>query len=451
MHQFDDTAARTMIGVLAWAFERLRLDPPPLDNVASREFLAEHAPSMINEHGTAPEEVLNVFEKVLAPAVISIDSPRYLSFIPTAPTKASLLFDLVVSAGSLNGISWLDASGAVWAENQALRFLSDLAGMPPQAGGCFVSGGSAANLSALAVARDQHRLRHPDIGRSIVLAGAGAHSSVVNTARLLDVELIKVHAQGPEDRLTAAGISRTLGELVEPERVCAIVATAGATNTGVIDDLTAAADAAERYEWWYHVDAAYGGAALLSQDALPRFAGIDRADSLTIDPHKWLFAPFDCGALIYREPWLALPTHTQSAGYLDVLHEGPEEWNPSDYAYHLSRRARGLPLWFSLSVYGVAAYRSAVDTALALARYAAERIRTNPDLELCLEPELSVVVFRRRGWTTAQYRDWSDRMLELQLAFVVPSTFHGSTVLRFAFLHPGTTHEMIDEILDSLS
>lgn len=450
MHQFDDTAARTMIGVLAQAFERLRLDPTPLDNVASAEFLAEHAPSMINEDGTPPEEVLRVFEQVLAPAVISVDSPRYLSFIPTAPTKASLLFDLVVSAGSLNGISWLDASGAVWAENQALRFLSDLAGLPEGAGGCFVSGGSAANLSALAVARDQHRLRQPSIRNQVILAGAGAHSSIVNTARLLDIELIKVPGEAPHDRLTATSLSAALAEVDGPERICAIVATAGATNTGVVDDLAAAALAAQEHGWWFHVDAAYGGAALLSDVARPRFRGIEAADSVTIDPHKWLFAPFDCGALLYREPSLALPTHTQHASYLDVLHDSPEEWNPSDYAYHLSRRARGLPLWFSLSVYGVAAYRQAVEAALSLAQYAAEQIRAQPELELSMDPELSVVVFRRVGWTPDQYREWSDRMLDLQLAFVVPSALHGETVLRFAFLHPETTTQMVDEILDSL-
>ena len=227
-----------MVGVLANALERLRLDPPPLDNIASVEFLAEHAPSMINETGTAPEEVLRVFTEVLAPAVISVDSPRYFSFIPTVPTKASLLFDLVVSAGSLNGISWLDASGAVWAENQALRFLSDLCGLPPAAGGCFVAGGSAANLSALAVARDVHRHQHPEIlGQRRLLVGAGSHSSVYNTARLLDMGIVAVETSDASGRLTAGAIANAIAADPDPATICAISATAGATNTGVVDDL----------------------------------------------------------------------------------------------------------------------------------------------------------------------------------------------------------------------
>ena len=442
-----------MVGVLANALERLRLDPPPLDNIASVEFLAEHAPSMINETGTAPEEVLRVFTEVLAPAVISVDSPRYFSFIPTVPTKASLLFDLVVSAGSLNGISWLDASGAVWAENQALRFLSDLCGLPPAAGGCFVAGGSAANLSALAVARDVHRHHHPEIlGQRRLLVGAGSHSSVYNTARLLDMGIVAVETSDPSGRLTADAIANAIAADPDPATICAISATAGATNTGVVDDLAAAAEAAATHGWWFHVDAAYGGGALLATERNPYFAGIERADSVTIDPHKWLFAPFDCGADLYRDPSLAKPTHTQSASYLDVLHDGVEDdWNPSDYAYHLTRRARGLPLWFSLSVYGVAAYRRAVDRAIELTAYAGQAIRTNPNLELCLEPELSVCVFRRTGWTLAEYQAWSDRLLEEQIAFVVPTKWKNEAVLRMVFMHPDTTEAIIDEVLGTLA
>ena len=169
-----------------------------------------------------------------------------------------------------------------------------------------------------------------------------------------------------------------------------------------------------------HVDAAYGGAALLAPSVRDRFAGIEHADSLVIDPHKWLYAPFDCAALLYRDPALARAVHTQDASYLDVIHDEPDEWNPSDYAYQLTRRARGLPLWFSLAVHGSDAYRDAIERVLATAHAAAARIRALPHLELVREPELSIVLFRRTGWTGADYDAWSARLLDEQIAFVDP-------------------------------
>ena len=153
------------------------------------------------------------------------------------------------------------------------------------------------------------------------------------------------------------------------------------------------ASARER-DLWMHVDAAYGGAALLAPSVRDHFGGIEAADSLVIDPHKWLFAPFDCAALLYRDPDLARAVHTQDASYLDVIHDEPDEWNPSDYAYQLTRRARGLPLWFSLAVHGSDAYRDAIERVLATAHAAAERIRALPHLELVRDPELSIVLFR---------------------------------------------------------
>jgi aromatic-L-amino-acid decarboxylase len=143
---------------------------------------------------------------------------------------------------------------------------------------------------------------------------------------------------------------------------------------------------------------------------------------------------------------------SQDASYLDVLHSGdPEEWNPSDYAYHLTRRARGLPLWFSLAVNGLDAYRDAVEAGLAIARASAHLIIGTPQVELVREPVLSVVLFRRLGWTKADYEVWSARLLADQTGFVTPTTWEGETVARFAFLHPGTTLDMVAEILATMA
>jgi glutamate/tyrosine decarboxylase-like PLP-dependent enzyme len=236
----------------------------------------------------------------------------------------------------------------------------------------------------------------------------------------------------------------------ERARIFGIVASSGTTNTGAIDDLAGAAEVAAACDTWLHVDGAYGGAALAAPSARERFAGVERVDSFIVDPHKWLFAPFDCCALLYRDPLQARRAHTQHAEYLDVLHEGPEEWHPSDFAHHLSRRARGLPFWFSLAAHGTDAYRDAVETTLALTVEAARAIDAAEHLELLFEPELSVVMFRRSGWSPDDYRRWSDRVLHDGLAFAVPTTWAGETVLRFCFVNPRTSVDDVQRIIDSL-
>lgn len=448
MHSVDDTTLRIIERATRYVGERLALDPVPLDHRGSRDELERLAPSLITETGNDPDVVFDVYEEVLSQRVISVDSPRFLSFIPSAPTKASLLFDMVVSASSLNGTSWLESAGAIHAENQALRAVADLAGLPAGAGGVFLSGGSAANLSALTVARDTARRRRGDRARMRIVASDQTHSSVTNTANILDCDLLVVETS--DGRLTGAALAAAIERDPDPSTLCAVVATAGTTNAGIVDDLAGVGSVAAEHGLWFHVDAAYGGAALLAPSVRHRFDGIEAADSLVVDPHKWLFAPLDCAILLYRRPNLARAVHTQDASYLDSIHDDPTEWNPTDYAYHLTRRARGLAFWFSLSVHGLAAYRDAVERALGVARAAAARIAASPHLELVREPELSVVVFRRLGWGDAEYQAWSERLLDDGVGFVLPSRWEGEPVLRFAVLHPDTTLEIIDEVLETL-
>ncbi len=433
--------------------DRLSLDPVPLDFGGLVESLDAELAGLMRPEGNDAAHVLKVFVDKLATAVVSCDSPRFLSFIPAAPTKASLLFDMFVSCASLHGTSWLEAAGVVVAENQALRVLSDRAGFPPGAGGCFVSGGSAGNLSALMVARDTAAFRRGAAApqRPLVALSEDAHSSVGKALHVLGVGTFTVPTR--EHRLTGHALRAALCDDPRRADVVGVVATAGTTNAGIVDDLDGVADVAEEQALWFHIDGAYGAAAALFAPSLrERFAGFERADSFIVDPHKWLFAPFDCAALIYRQPNLAKAVHTQDAQYLDVLHTGhPEEWNPSDYAFHLTRRARGLPLWFSMAVNGLDAYCDAVEAGLAITVRAADRIEASPFVELVREPGLSIVLFRRPGWSRTDYEDWSARLLNDQIGFVTPTTWEGEAVARFAFLHPDTTVEMIDQILDSMA
>jgi len=211
------------------------------------------------------------------------------------------------------------------------------------------------------------------------------------------------------------------------------------------------AGVAREHGLWFHVDGAYGGAGLFAPSIRSRYDGIEHADSFIVDPHKWLFAPYDCAALLYRNPSVARSAHKQDASYLDVIHDTPGEWNPTDYAYHLTRRARGLPLWFSLAVYGVDAYSEAIEAAIELARQTAAEIRARDHLELIREPELGVVLFRRHGWDAAAYTRWADQLLTDQVAFIPPSAWEGETVARFAFLHPHTSMDLVRQILDRMT
>jgi aromatic-L-amino-acid/L-tryptophan decarboxylase len=430
---------------------RLSLDPVPLDyGGALTESLAARIDGLINAGGTDPAAVMAVFDETLATAAVSVDSPRFLAFIPAAPTKAALLFDMVVSCSSLQGTSWIEAAGPVAAENQALGVLADLAGLPEGAGGCFVAGGSAGNLSGLMVGRDTARYRMGDDApvHPVVAISEEAHSSVGKALHVLGIEPLLVPCE--DHRLTGRALRDALATHPRGGDVIAVVATAGTTNAGIIDDLDGVADVAEERRLWFHVDGAYGCAALFAPSIRARFHGIERVDSFVVDPHKWLFAPFDCAALLYREPRLAKAVHSQDASYLEVLHKDtPEEWNPSDYAYHLTRRARGMPLWFSLAVNGTDAYRDAVETVLATTQAAADLVESLPHLELVRRPELSVVLFRRAGWGKPEYEAWSDRLLEEQTGFVMHTTWEGEAVGRLALLHPDTGIDLIAELLAS--
>ncbi len=457
MHSHDQATEELTDAVIRYAVARMRLDPPPLDQPRTPRELREAAGPTITGVGIGGAEALRVFEEVLAPACISVDHPRFLSFVPAAPTEASILFDLVVGASSVYAGSWLEGAGAVFAENEALRWIADLAGLPDTAGGVFVSGGTAGNLSALIAARWRWRQRaagHHDRTRGLIVASAGAHSSIVQAARAMDADVVAVPADD-RGRLVGTSLRRVVDHLDELDRarLVAIVATSGTTNVGVIDDLAGAADVAAALDTWLHIDGAYGGAALAAPSVRDRFDGIERADSFIVDPHKWLFAPFDSCALLYRDPAVARAAHTQHAEYPDVLHShdaADEPWNASDYAHHLSRRARGLPLWFSLATYGTDAYTDAVETTLATTRASARLVDECDVTELLMEPELSILLFRRIGWSPEQYQAWSDSELASGRSFVVPTTWKGEVVLRFCIVNPRTTSDDISAILATL-
>jgi len=448
VHEFTSEVQALAAEVLAYSLERLKNDPP-LDGPRTAEDLFAEVGNTITARGLGGHEALEVFTSVLAKACISTDHPRNLAFIPSAPSEYANLFDLVVGASALYGGSWQEGAGAVFAENQALRWIADLAKLPEESGGVFVQGGTIGNLSALVVARAEARKKHPGASRWVIACSEEAHSSIVSAANVMDVDVLKVPVAS-SGKLMGDAIAQAIDHLhaTTTHRVFAVVATAGTTNLGIIDDLKGIASAAHERGIWFHVDGAYGLAALCAPSVRSHFDGVEAADSLIVDPHKWLFAPYDACALIYREPELARQVHSQHASYLDTLKDGA--WSPSDYAIQLTRRTRGLPFWFSLAAYGTDAYTEAMEQSLTVAQQAAELVRSHPDLELVCEPELSIVAFTRTGWVASDYQSWSDKLLFDQIGFIPPSSHNGAPILRFAIVNPWTKISDIELILSTL-
>ena len=394
----------------------------------------------VTEDGLGLDGAWRTFAEVAAPANVGLDSDRFLAFIPCSPSAAAVWMDAIVGAANFSGEAWLEAAGAIAAEQEVLSLLARTAGLPEGAGGCFMSGGSIGNLSALAVAREQAG------GKRAVVVADSAHASVHNALHLLGMNAVVV-ATGPDCRLTGDAVRESMAGR---DDIAAVVASAGSTNAGVIDDLAGCATAAHAAGAWFHVDGAYGLAALLLPELHERFDGIERADSFIVDPHKWLFAPIGSCALVYREPALASAVHTQHGPYIESIRTGEDLHNPSDLGYQLTRRASGLPIWFALALHGLEAHREAIRAGIRQARRMAEALVECPHAELVVPPELGVVLFRRSGWGSGDWQRWAAEVLRAGIAFVAPTTHRGEPVGRLVFMHPLTPDAIVDELIGSL-
>jgi glutamate/tyrosine decarboxylase-like PLP-dependent enzyme len=449
-----DTVEMTL-DVMKYAIGRITNQNPELGHPKTEAELLALVGETITPKGIGGEKALQLFRDILVKATVPIDHPRHLAFVPAAPTRAAVLFDLVTSASSIHGAYWMEGAGGIFCENQAMAWIVSLTGMPEGAFGVFTSGGTAANLSAMVTAREVWRARQQGVKqRGMIITSSGAHSSVKAMAKVIDAD---VHLVNTYDKLTAQALADCLENLSSEERASlfAVVGTGGTTNAGIIDDLDGIATLCAREQLWFHVDAAYGGGALLADSVRPIFKGIERADSVTIDPHKWLFSPYDCGAVIYKNPELARQTHAQEGSYLDIFKDdGAQGFNPSDYQIQLTRRVRGLPLWYSLAMHGTDRYKWAVEQGIWLAGEAARQITAHPNLELVREPGLSCVLFRRKGWEPSDYTSWTYKNHKEGLALVTPTKWRTEdgmeTVLRFCFINPDTKAEDIELILNTL-
>lgn len=442
----EDEAVRLS---LDWAKARTVSGSDPKTTALSADVLRKIVGPTITKEGLGPKKALEIFEH-LNNATRSADDPMNFAYIPCAPTKAAVAFDEVVSAANVFGGIWEGGAGAIYAENQVIDWMKKKLSWPDEAIGTFVAGGTYGNLSALACARDnaknswmkngRYPKGRPDDGYKLIIS-KDTHSSVKTIAKVLDVDIL-VAQTDERGRMTGKSVQNLLENY---EGVFAVVATTGTTNTGVIDDLESIAKVCKENDVWLHIDGAYGGAGILAPSVRDLYKGIEMADSFIVDPHKWLFAPYDCCMLVYRSPKNVYHTFSQKAEYLEGIDH--LETNPSDMAIHLSRRTRGLPLWYSLVTYGSDKYTEAVEVCLANAKKCAEAIKACDHLDLVMEPTLSIVVFKRKGWEKDDYKLWSEKLALEGKLLCLPSSIDGETILRLAFLNPNTDIDKAIEII----
>lgn len=437
----------TVDRILDWTRTRILNGPDPTHGAQKHAALEPVLGGSITAQGLGAERAFRLFTDTIVPSTRPFGHPTSLSFVASAPSQAALSFDAALGAAGIFAGNWDGGAGAIHAENQALRWLTDLAGWGEQAGGVFVAGGTLGNLSALHAARVwKTRRKTTPAGsaeRYAILCSTDAHSSIHAVARVMDVDVIAV----PPDASGRLNADAARGACTS--QVFAIVANAGATNSGAVDDIAALANLAEEQDLWLHLDGAYGLAALADPATRPLFSGIERAHSFIVDPHKWLFAPYDSCALVYRNAADGANAHGQRAEYLDVIDD--THWNPSDYALHLTRRARGLPLWYSLATHGTEAYGQAIAKTIAIAQDIADGIDALPHVQRILGPQLSVILFRPEHMDGDEMDDWAETHRRSGALLCLPTTWRGQKVFRLCIVNPATSAPEILDILKTFS
>lgn len=455
MHKADLDLVEMTMDVMKYVIDRLASTNKKLGKPKNEEVLKKLVGETITKKGISGEKAFKLWKNHLEKAVVSIDHPRNLAFVPASPTRAAVMFDLVTSASSIHGSFWMEGAGAIFCENEVMRWMVSLTGLPEGAFGVFTSGGTAANLSAMVTAREHWRENEIYKNeKGLIITSIGAHSSVKAMAKVIDADVLLIDT---EDKLLGTALQNTINSLSQEnrKRLFAVVATGGTTNAGIIDDLQGIAEICSTEKLWFHIDAAYGGGALIADSVRHLFKGIEKADSITIDPHKWMFSPYDCGAVLYKKPILAKNAHSQEGSYLDIFKdEGAQGFNPSDYQIQLTRRVRGLPLWFSLATHGTNRYKQAVERGLELAQIAGKMIESMPHVELVRAPSLSCVLYRRIGWNAEDYNQWTYKNHNKGFALVTPTKWKNGnfyeTVSRFCFINPDTSENDIEMILNSM-
>jgi aromatic-L-amino-acid decarboxylase len=424
----DDAPADATDGAVALA-ARLREEPPELGG--------DFEP-LLRE---VQEAVSHTFEYA---------GPGYLAYIPGGGLYTAALADFIAQGVNRYVGLWMPSPAAVQLEENVTRWLCDLFDYPASAQGLLLSGGSIANLSAMVTAR------HAKLGEAFTdgtyYVSEQAHASVTKAATIAGFGRRNVRLVPTDDQLRmdpSALVELIRRDRAEGLRPFLVAPSAGTTNTGAIDPLDAIADIAGAEGLWMHVDAAYGGFFQLTDRGRAWFRGIERSDSVTLDPHKGMFLPYGTGGLVVRDGAALRDAHYEGAAYLQDLPPTGDLPNYADHSPELSRDFRGLRVWMPLKLHGVAAFRDALDEKLDLTAYLADALRADPNVELCWEPQLTVVPFRLAGVADDDVqRRLLERINASKRVFCSSTMIHGRYVLRACIVSHRTHKDRIDECIE---
>ena len=435
-----------------------RLADPEADPVLRR---ADAADMRARLGGPAPEqpgEYGAVLARVLAdvlPFAARTDHPGYLAFIPSFATWPAALAELIAAAANPYCGAWMESAGPTQVELEVIDWFRGWLGLPAGTAGVLVNGGSAANLTALLVAREAAGGPSPD---SVVYVSDQAHSSLARTARAMGLLPHQVRVLPTDDRWRLS--PETVTAAVRHDRSAgripfALCASAGSTNTGAVDPLAGLADVCAAERLWLHVDAAYGGFAALTAAGKAVLAGLERADSVTLDPHKWLYQPMECGCVLIRDGARLERTFAIHPDYLDGdAVQGAGEVNFADRGLQLSRGFRALKVWVTVHTFGLAAFRACIQRNLDLAEYAEGLIRDRPELTLMAPATLGIVCFRRE-WpgcdeaeTERRGTALADELERGGTALVSTTRLAGRHAIRLCILNPTTTARHVRQAIE---
>ena len=443
-----------------------------LSGVRDRPALRRASPAQMRERLPAPpdaprsfEALMHELERDVLPYMSRCDHPGYFAFIPACGTFPAALGDFIASALNIYAGSWMEAAGPNRLELLVLDLFKQWISYPEQAAGVLVSGGSAANMTALACAREAaarnaQSAAEADGGaeQNVAYVSDQAHSSIARAARALGMRpgQLRVLPTDERHRMRLDALAGAIAADVRRGRTPFFVsASAGSTNTGAIDPLPEMAAICLQAGAWLHVDAAYGGFAAVTDRGRDWLAGIELADSVTLDPHKWLYQPFECGCVLVRDGERLRSAFEVVPDYLKDAAAHAGEVNFSDLGFQLTRSSRALKLWLSLSYFGVDAFRTAIDRTLDLAVRAEQLIGEHPELELLSPAQLGIVCFRRR-FAGAAEEEWQagrlnaalvGRFEQSGLGLVSSTTLEGRYAIRLCILNHTTTEADVERTI----
>jgi glutamate/tyrosine decarboxylase-like PLP-dependent enzyme len=440
---------RTVDALVDW----LTADVPAIARATPAEMRARLHEPLLEEPAPFDQLLAQLFTDVL-PFTSRSAHPRFFAFVPFAGTWPGALGDFVASAANVYAGSWMEAAGPTQLELEVVGWFRAWVGYPETSGGILTTGGSASNLAALACAREQ--LAPDERARAVVYASDQAHSSIARAARALGFDSRQLRVLPVADDLRLE--PRVLAAAIEADRAAGlrpacVVANGGATSTGAVDPLGEIADICADAGIWLHVDAAYGGFAVLTERGARVLDGIERADSVTLDPHKWLYQPYECGCLLVRDAAALRRAFAVTSDYLRDASAQEDEVNFSDLGLQLTRTTRAVKVWLSIRTFGLGAFRSAIDRCLDLTEHAAAIVERSPTLELAAAPSLGVVCLRRTD--LADPDDAVDGVIgaveRSGRGLVSGTRVHGERVLRLCILNHTTTAVDVDEVLELLA